>query len=85
MQKIEDINDFVMKNIMTGVANNANLFVRGGCSNLTYGLVPIVAGLDKFTHSITDWSQFYSPTIANMIPFSVDTVMYSVGVIEVVE
>jgi uncharacterized membrane protein YphA (DoxX/SURF4 family) len=50
----------------------------------TYGLVPIVAGLDKFTNILTDWSQYLAPWMASMLPFSPETFMMIVGVIEIV-
>jgi uncharacterized membrane protein YphA (DoxX/SURF4 family) len=50
----------------------------------TYGLVPIVAGLDKFTNILTDWSQYLNPSLAGMIPFSPETFMMIVGIIEIV-
>ena len=49
----------------------------------TYGLVPIVAGLDKFTNLLTDWGQ-YATGLAEMLPFEVGTFMMIVGVIEIV-
>ena len=51
---------------------------------LTYGLVPIVAGADKFTHYLVDWDQYLAPQIANMLPFPAHTFMAIVGVIEIV-
>jgi len=50
----------------------------------TYGLVPIVAGADKFTHILTDWNKYLSPGIAGLVPFSPDTFMSIVGVIEII-
>lgn len=50
----------------------------------TYGLVPIVAGLDKFTNILADWSQYVSSGMAGMIPFDTGTFMMIVGVIEIV-
>lgn len=50
----------------------------------TYGLVPIVAGLDKFTNLLTDWDKYLNPSIAQMLPFSPHTFMMIVGVIEIV-
>lgn len=38
----------------------------------TYGLVPIVAGLDKFSNLLTRWEDFISAPIANILPFSGD-------------
>jgi hypothetical protein len=50
----------------------------------TYGLVPIIAGLDKFTHLLTDWSKYLAPVVTDILPLQADTFMYIVGVIEVV-
>lgn len=51
---------------------------------LTYGLVPIVAGADKFTHYLVNWDQYLAPQIANMLPVPAHTFMAIVGVIEIV-
>lgn len=51
---------------------------------LTYGLVPIVAGLDKFTNVLVDWTQYLSPGIRELAPVSPSTLMMIVGVIEIV-
>ena len=50
----------------------------------TYGLVPIVAGLDKFTNLLTDWSQYLNSGLQEMLPFEASTFMMIVGVIEIV-
>lgn len=50
----------------------------------TYGLVPIVAGLDKFTNLLTDWKNYLSDSMVNMLPFSAGTFMSIVGIIEIV-
>jgi uncharacterized membrane protein YphA (DoxX/SURF4 family) len=51
---------------------------------LTYGLVPIVAGLDKFTNLLADWAQYLSPVAVQALPVSATTFMYVVGIIEVI-
>ncbi len=51
---------------------------------LTFGLVPIVAGLDKFTNLLTNWEQYINPSIGQMLPFSGQIFMMIVGVIEIV-
>ena len=51
---------------------------------LTFGIVPIVAGLDKFTNLLTHWEQYLSPTLVNMLPFSPSTFMMIVGIIEII-
>jgi uncharacterized membrane protein YphA (DoxX/SURF4 family) len=49
----------------------------------TYGLVPIVAGLDKFTNVLTDWENYLGQSISGALPFSAATFMSIVGVIEI--
>jgi uncharacterized membrane protein YphA (DoxX/SURF4 family) len=50
----------------------------------TYGLVPIVAGADKFTNLLTDWDKYVAPVVADILPFTPQVFMYIVGVIEIV-
>jgi hypothetical protein len=50
----------------------------------TYGLVPIVAGLDKFSNILTDWKKYLAPAVNDMLPFSASTFMSIVGVVEIV-
>ena len=50
---------------------------------LTFGIVPIVAGLDKFTNLLTDWSSYIHPDLAGMLPFTAQTFMMIVGIIEI--
>lgn len=51
---------------------------------ITFGIVPIVAGLDKFTDILTHWKNYLNPSIAGMLPFSAHTFMMIVGVIEII-
>ena len=50
----------------------------------TFGLVPIVAGLDKFTDILVNWDTYLHPGIAHMLPFTAHTFMEIVGVIEII-
>lgn len=50
----------------------------------TFGIVPIVAGADKFTNLLTDWTQYINPSMVDLLPFSAATFMMIVGVIEIV-
>lgn len=50
----------------------------------TFGLVPIIAGLDKFTNLLTDWSQYLAPFLTELLPFGTNTFMAIVGVIEII-
>ena len=51
---------------------------------LTYGLVPLLAGLDKFLNLLADWPKYLSPSVADLLPVSAETFMYAVGVIEII-
>jgi uncharacterized membrane protein YphA (DoxX/SURF4 family) len=50
---------------------------------LTFGIVPIVAGLDKFTNLLTNWSDYLGNN-KGMIPMDPMTFMKVVGVVEIV-
>ena len=51
---------------------------------ITYGLVPIVAGLDKFTNLLTDWKKYLPASFTGVLPVSPATFMMIVGIIEIV-
>jgi uncharacterized membrane protein YphA (DoxX/SURF4 family) len=50
---------------------------------LVFGVIPIVAGLDKFTNLLTNWQDYLSPIAVRMLPVSPATFMALVGVIEI--
>jgi hypothetical protein len=47
------------------------------------GLTATLAGLDKFFNLLADWGTYVSPLAAAVLPFSIDTFMAIVGVIEI--
>jgi hypothetical protein len=51
---------------------------------LGFTVAPILAGLDKFFHLLTDWNQYLAPFIPQMLGMSATTFMMIVGVIEIV-
>lgn len=50
---------------------------------ITYGVVPIVAGSDKFFNLLTDWPKYYNPMIFKFVPLSATHFSYAVGIIEI--
>jgi hypothetical protein len=50
----------------------------------TFGLVPIVAGADKFFNILVQWDTYVHPSIAELLPMNVSTFMLIVGVIEII-
>lgn len=49
----------------------------------TYGLVPIVAGLDKFATVLVNWSDYLDPLVVDLLPVAPTTFMWAVGLIEI--
>ena len=69
---------------MSGTGTNQTLNSVTTLLKFTYGLVPIVAGLDKFTNLLCDWGKYLHPGLSSMLPFSLSSFMAIVGVIEIV-
>ena len=65
---------------------NSNQIVRSVWTvlKITFTVVPVVAGLDKFTDMLTNWDLYLHPGIASMLPFSAHVFMQIVGVIEII-
>lgn len=49
----------------------------------TYGLIPIIVGLDKYFDLFADWSIYLNPHIPAFFNMSTVTFMHIIGVIEV--
>ncbi len=63
---------------------NSNIPFVTNLLKYTFGLVPIVAGLDKFTNILTDWTHYISPGLAEVLPIDIGAFMMMVGVIEII-
>jgi len=57
--------------------DQARVALRG-----VFGLVPLLAGLDKFLNILTNWEAYLSPFAKRMLPVKDTTFMHVVGVIE---
>jgi len=49
-----------------------------------FGVGPFLAGLDKYFNLLTHWPAYISPLVLKMLPFSGQTFMHIVGVIEMI-
>jgi uncharacterized membrane protein YphA (DoxX/SURF4 family) len=49
-----------------------------------FTVAPILAGLDKFFHLLVNWDQYVPGVIQNISPIPTHTLMFVVGVIEIV-
>ncbi|MBP9116343.1 MAG: hypothetical protein KBF89_08410 [Acidimicrobiia bacterium] len=45
---------------------------------------PILFGIDKFTHILTNWDKYLAPEFSDLFNAKAHTLMYIVGVIEIV-
>lgn len=50
---------------------------------VVFTVVPVVAGLDKFTDLLTNWDAYVNPMLARVLPFSTHAFMGVAGIIEV--
>jgi uncharacterized membrane protein YphA (DoxX/SURF4 family) len=51
---------------------------------MSFGLVPLLAGLDKFFNVMVHWPKYVAPALAGVLPTTPQHFMYLVGVIEIV-
>ncbi len=68
---------------MESTIKNQSLTQTLNLLKFTFGIVPIVAGADKFTNLLTNWEQYINPSIANLLPVSASVFMMIVGIIEI--
>lgn len=68
---------------MTTLANISEINKLQTILKYTFGLVPIVAGADKFTNILTNWEAYISPSLANIVPIDGTIFMIIVGVIKI--
>lgn len=49
-----------------------------------FTVAPVIFGLDKFTNLLTDWTVYLAPIVTDVVPLPAQTIMYVVGVVEIV-
>jgi hypothetical protein len=87
---LSDIKDKLMATVTSNYARPASEAATGKVERTatilqwTYGLVPIVAGADKFAHMLTDWNKYLAPVVTDIIPLTPQAFMNIVGVIEII-
>ena len=64
---------------MSNGSHQAFLILRFG-----FTVAPIIGGLDKFLHILTDWDKYLAPAVSNSLGVQPHTFMMIVGVIEIV-
>ena len=51
---------------------------------VAFGVVPFLAGLDKFFNLLADWPRYLNPAAEAMLPVTAQTFMHFAGVVEMV-
>ena len=51
---------------------------------ITYGLLFLLAGIDKYFNLITNWEKFVSPEVLYIFQLNVKQVNFGVGIIEII-
>ena len=49
-----------------------------------FTVAPVLFGLDKFAHVLTNWDKYLAPWVNDLVPGTAHQAMYAVGVVEVV-
>jgi hypothetical protein len=67
----------------TIVATNRPAYQAYRILHVAFIVAPLLAGVDKFTHVLTDWDRYLAPVVAAMLPVSGHTFMLFVGLVEI--
>lgn len=51
---------------------------------IALGLMPIIAGLDKYFNKLTDWGMYLSPYATKVVHLGTPAFMHVVGVVEII-
>ena len=52
--------------------------------HIAFVAAPVLAGIDKFLHLLTNWDMYLAPPIARLSPIGGHNLMLAVGVIEII-
>lgn len=52
--------------------------------HFAFTIAPILAGLDKFFHLLTNWDNYLAPWIARLSPIGGHDLMLAVGIVEII-
>jgi hypothetical protein len=52
--------------------------------HIAFTVAPIVAGIDKFFHFLTNWDLYLAPIVTNTLHIGAHTFMLGVGAVEVI-
>ena len=68
----------------TDISSAAPAYQAYQILHIAFTIAPIIAGIDKFFHLLTNWDMYLAPSIARMLPMSGHQFMLAVGVVEII-
>jgi len=68
---------------VTAVRVSSPTFQAYQILHLAFVIAPVVAGIDKFFHFLTNWDAYLTPLIPNTLGITAHTFMLGVGLVEV--
>src|SRR5881392_3190737 len=71
-------------NASVGIRTESPAYQAYQILHLTFTVIPVLAGIDKFFHFLVNWDQYLAPTVARMLPVPGHTFMLGVGLIEII-
>lgn len=76
---------FPIRTAADAAPTRATDIVRTTHTGLRYlfSVVPVVAGVDKFTHFLAQWDTYLNPLALELVPVTASTFMQAVGLIEI--
>jgi len=83
---VQSTHSEVARQLRTDRQDNRRSAAREGFEILHMGftVAPVLFGIDKFLHWMTNWDAYLSPAFARLSPLSVHGSMLVVGVVEIV-
>ena len=83
---MQALNSETTASSLAGSATKTSAPAEQACQILRFAftVAPIVAGLDKFFHLLVNWDQYLPSFVNNMVGGRGHSLMYLVGVIEVI-
>lgn len=63
---------------------NKHLNASWWALRIALGVMPILAGIDKYFNRLTDWGMYLSPLATRILPVSTATFMHVVGIVEII-
>src|SRR5437762_2760194 len=66
------------------LSNTSTAYQAYQILHVAFVVAPVLAGVDKFLHLLTNWDQYLAPAIANLSPVGGHNLMLAVGVVEII-